>query len=81
MKLSIFAVSALVLSTSFAAVGWADEHGAGGDAVAGTAVESGGGSDFADGGNISSQAVIPNVDDTAADGRPGVYFFPGPIGE
>jgi hypothetical protein len=26
MKLSIFAVSALVLSTSFAAVGWADEH-------------------------------------------------------
>jgi hypothetical protein len=26
MKLSIFAVSALVLSTSFGAVGWADEH-------------------------------------------------------
>jgi hypothetical protein len=83
MKLSIFAVSALVLSTSFAAVGWADEHdpGAGGDAVAGTAVEFGGGSDFADGGNISSQAVFPNVDDTAADGRPGSHFFAGPADE
>jgi hypothetical protein len=41
MKLSIFAVSTLVLSTSFATVGWADGHdqgvvdnpGAGGNAI------------------------------------------------
>jgi hypothetical protein len=32
LKLSIFAVSALVLSTSFAAVGWADEHPTQGEA-------------------------------------------------
>jgi hypothetical protein len=47
MKLSIFAVSALVLSTSFAAVGWADGHptqgevsdpGAGGEFLSGVAV-------------------------------------------
>jgi hypothetical protein len=47
MKLSIFAVSALVLSTSFAAVGWADGHptqgevtnpGAGGKLLSGVAV-------------------------------------------
>jgi hypothetical protein len=55
--------------------------GGGGDAVAGTAVEFGGGSDFADGGKISSQAVTPNIDDAAADGRPGSHFFAGPVDE
>jgi hypothetical protein len=44
-------------------------------------VEFGGGSDFADGGKISSQAVTPNIDDAAADGRPGSHFFAGPVYE
>ena len=35
MKLSIFAVSALVLSTSFAAVGWAEGNATGEEASAG----------------------------------------------
>jgi hypothetical protein len=80
MKLSIFAVSALVLSTSFAAVGWADEHppevdpGAGGDAMSDPPSSK---KQWAAGGSPDTTMVVsPNIAGTSASDRTTSGFEP-----
>jgi hypothetical protein len=82
MKLSIFAVSALVLSTSFAAVGWADGHptlgevtnpGAGGDAMSDPSSEK----QWAAGGSPNTVLVVSaNIEGTSASDRTTSGFEP-----